>query len=299
MFRKKNAEAIVQISILIVIELLLLYGMVSKKVNFYVHPRFHAGIWLSIVILLVFSISLIPNVRRARHNININHYIIFAIPILTALIFSTSKVNNVNTSNGNIASMKNTDIYRVEKQTDEVEDKNTGVIDNEDLTEKSDSSTSLDGTKDLSDSNNTLDNSNEYKKEKDVSEKYAQYEVDGITAIGDGMLQTWYEDLYSNLDCFLDKRYKYLAQVYSMDDFKENQFLAGRYLMVCCAADLAVNGIICESDIRSQLKEGQWITVTGTIGQYEYNKTLMPILTDVTISEAEAPEVEYIYYNYD
>jgi len=299
MFRKKNAEAIVQISIFIGIELLLLYGMVSKKVNFYVHPRFHAGIWLSIITLLVFSISLIPNIKRARHNININHYIIFAIPILTALIFSASKANNVNISNSNISSMKNTDIYKVENQTDELGDKNTDVVDNENLTEKFDSSASLDGTKGLSDPNRTLDNSDEYETEKDVSEKYAQYEVDGITVIGDGMLQTWYEDLYNNLDCFVDKKYQYLAQVYSMDDFKENQFLAGRYFMVCCAADLAVNGIICESDIRSQLKEGQWITVTGTIEQYEYNKTLMPILKDVTISEAEAPEVEYIYFNYD
>ncbi|MPM86855.1 hypothetical protein SDC9_133947 [bioreactor metagenome] len=82
-----------------------------------------------------------------------------------------------------------------------------------------------------------------------------------------------------------------------MEDLKENQFLAGRYFMVCCAADLVGYGIVCESDIRSDLEDEEWITVTGTIQTCEYNGNIVPILKDVTITKAEAPAVEYIYYN--
>jgi len=300
MWKKKNTEAIVQISILSGIAILLAYGMISKKMNYYVHPRFNAGILVTIVILFLFSISLIPNIKRARHNANINHYIIFVIPILVALIFSSSAGNSINRGNNNISTALN--IGSNEVPSKELADSNTDTIDNEDLSEKSDSSTNYDGTDSLSDdnvSNNTVDNADEDAMGSDISEKYAQYEVDGITVINDDVFQDWNADIYDNLDCFVGKKYQYLAQVFSMDDFEGNQFLAGRYFMVCCAADLAVYGIICESDARSGLKEEQWITVTGTIKKYEYNDTVIPMLTDVTITEAEAPASEYIYYNYD
>ena len=130
-----------------------------------------------------------------------------------------------------------------------------------------------------------------------ISEKYAQYEVDGVMVINDDIFADWYCDVYDNLDEFVGKKCQYLAQVYSMEDFEENQFLAGRYFMVCCAADLVGYGIVCETDIRSELKDEEWITVTGTISEYEYNGYMVPLLTDVTITEGEAPDVEYIYYN--
>jgi putative membrane protein len=82
-----------------------------------------------------------------------------------------------------------------------------------------------------------------------------------------------------------------------MEEFDDKHFLAGRYFMVCCAADLVGYGIACESDIRSELKDDEWITVKGSITEYDYNGYQVPMLTEVTITKAKAPEVEYIYYN--
>lgn len=308
MWRKKNAEVIVQISILIGIATLLLYGMISKKVNYYVHPRFNVGIWMSIIILFLFSINMMPNIKKARHNVNINHYIIFVIPILAALLFSKSGENNINITNSNILSIPNVYNNKVEKPLDKLEDSNTDAINNTNtsstdiLPKEPDSSTSSDDTNSTSDdsmSNSTVDNKDEEAEKSDISGRYARFEVDGITVISDDMLQEWYTDLYDNIDCFEGKRYQYLAQVFSMEAFKENQFLAGRYFMVCCAADLAVNGVMCESDKRSDLKEGQWITVTGTIVQNEYDGMTVPMFTNVTMTQAEAPATEYLYYKYN
>ncbi len=39
--------------------------------------------------------------------------------------------------------------------------------------------------------------------------------------------------------------------------------------------------------------------VTGTISTCEYGGYEVPLLTDVTIEETEAPDVEYIYYTYN
>ncbi|HEX3021676.1 MAG TPA: hypothetical protein VHP81_04705, partial [Lachnospiraceae bacterium] len=113
----------------------------------------------------------------------------------------------------------------------------------------------------------------------------------------DDIFSDWFFDVHDNLDAFLGKRYQYLAQVFSIDGLEENQFLAGRSFMVCCAADLEGYGILCESDIRSEFKDEDWIMVTGTLDQYEYEGSMLPKLINITIEKAKAPEVEYIYYN--
>ncbi|SFS05358.1 TIGR03943 family putative permease subunit [Anaeromicropila populeti] len=269
MGKKRNVEAVIQISILLGIAVLLFYSMISKKINDYVHPRFFPGIWLSILVLLLFAVSQISNIKKARHNESLSRYILFLIPLAAAIIFPANGVKNAELiiANGN----RQETIGVTENQ--EVEDED--VLD---VTEEIVEEEMLAGD--------------------DISEKYAKYEVDGVTIIQDDIFAEWFTDTYNSLDFFLGKRYQLLAQVYTVDGFAENQFLAGRYFMVCCAADMVVYGVACESDIRSQLTDEEWITVTGTMSQCDYEGETVPMLTDITIEKAEAPEEEYIYYSY-
>lgn len=282
MGRKKNTEAIIQFIILISMAILLIYAMVSGNVNYYIHPRFYIGIWFSIVILIMFALSLISKIEKARHNVNVRHYIIFAIPLVASVLFPVTGVvgNNMTMAGSNIASSANEDSYSDGEMSP-----------NYDYTNYPD---------EIANDSETLQNNTQDTTEnevvEDVCQKYSSYEADGVMVITDDIFAAWYCDVYDYVDDFEGKKCQYLAQVYSMDDFKENQFLAGRYFMVCCAADLVGYGILCESDIRSELVDEQWITVTGTIAEYQYNGNSVPMLTDVTITKAEAPEDEYIYY---
>ncbi len=293
MGRKKNIEAIVQILILIAISCLLIDAMISKKVNYYVHPRFYLGIWISIVILILFAISLISKVKKARHNVNVRHYMIFAIPLVAALLFPATGVNSkdMTLKNSDITALnseENIDNKTDTASTDSKIYNEENVINEEASTAEADET---DSTQEIQDANTPEEETS------DISEKYTQYEKNGVMVINDDIFAEWYNDVYDHLDSFKGKKCKYLAQVYSMDDFKENQFLAGRYFMVCCAADLVGYGITCETDIRNELKDEEWITVEGTINEYQYNGYMVPLLTDVTITKEEAPDVTYIYYN--
>lgn len=284
MGRKKNTEAIIQFIILICIACLLLFAMLSGNVTYYIHPRFYIGILFSIVILMLFALSLMPKFKKARHNVNVRHYVIFAIPLVTGILFPVTGVsgNNMTMSGSNAVSADN-------KNSNYEED--TAV--NYDYTNDTDDSGDTSGT--LQDGTQTSpERGNEVAE--DVSEKYTKYETDGVMMISDDVFAAWYMDVYDHVDDFEGEKCQYLAQVYSMDDFKDNQFLAGRNFMVCCAADLVGYGILCESDMRSELTDEEWITVTGTIAKYEYNGYTVPMLTDVTITKAEAPADEYIYY---
>lgn len=285
MFRKKNIEAIIQILILIITACLLIYAMLTNKVTYYVHPRFYFGIWFSIVVLIIFAVSMASNIKKARHNVNVFHYIVFVIPLSVALIFPAAGVN------GKDMSMANTVTSSIE-QKDTVTDKNTVDDSIPDDTIEDDTNTN-----DYSEDSGVDTNESSKELHYDVSEKYTQYEVGGTMIISDDIFAEWFGDVYDNLDDFVGMKCQYLAQVYSMDGLEENQFLAGRYFMVCCAADLVGYGIVCQSDNGSELNDDEWITVTGTIDKYDFDGDTVPILTDVSITKAEAPAIEYIYYN--
>lgn len=290
MKKRTNSETVMQIIILVLTAFFLLYGMISGKVNKFVHPRFHIGLWISIIVLLLFAIGMLTERKKGRHNANVQQYCIFLIPLIFALIFPSIGTSNVDIVLAGNKPSVNADNNTQNSQLEEQED-STYSEDWEDSQMISEDAPSSDVNEDMQEIQETQDTV-------DRSEIYNTKEVDGTYVIEDDIFADWFMDVYDNLDDFVGQKYQFLAQVYPMEGLAENQFLAGRYLMVCCAADLVGYGIICESDIRSELKEDQWITVKGTIVQCEYDGALVPMLIDVTITDAEVPKVEYIYYNY-
>lgn len=348
MRRKKNTEVIVQIVILSGIMLLLAAGLIGGRVNNYVHPRYHFGMWVSIGILFLFIISLITDLNKARHNVNLKPYLLFAVPLIIAVIFpangigkaemviakgSTSlssgagtetvsnsdtvnnnAVNNNTGNNNNDTGNNNTGNNNTGNNTDTVNNTDTGNnadgADNSDTaqTEEDDIDYTnnpdnlLTSSYDTEDANTPSGNSSDSAAEEvpvydNMSDKYKGEQVDGATVIKDDNFAVWYYDTYDYLKDFVGKRYQFLAQVYPSNDFGKNRFLAGRYIMVCCAADASGYGIICENDISPDLKENEWITVTGTIQEYEFQGAMVPMLTDTVITKAKAPKDEYVYYN--
>ncbi|BCJ96047.1 hypothetical protein acsn021_36160 [Anaerocolumna cellulosilytica] len=311
MRRKKNAEVIVQFIILIAMAVLLAMGMITGKVKYYVHPRYHWGIWLSIGVLFVFAFSVLGELKKARHNVNLKQYLIYVLPVFIVLLFPvqgvTQRVGNaqVNVFGGNqitgTAGYGKTDLAldeapesndntgsfdSTESLNEYTEDTGEDVINT--LEDSVSQDTSLYDTSDLQ-AVNTYD---------DMSEKYAGEVLDGATIIKDDYFASWYYDTFDYLEDFIGKRYQFTAQVFYLEGLRENQFLAGRYVMVCCAADVSGFGLICETDRIKELKEEEWIQVTGTIKEGTYNGSKVPVLTDVEITGIEAPADEYVYYNF-
>ncbi|MGB8452565.1 MAG: hypothetical protein WCD89_09540 [Anaerocolumna sp.] len=48
--------------------------------------------------------------------------------------------------------------------------------------------------------------------------------MNGCYVIDDDTFANWFMDLYDHPDDFAGEKYQFLAQVYSMDDLKEDQF---------------------------------------------------------------------------
>ncbi len=285
----KNIDNICKIVILLALAGLLLYELISGKIYYYVHPRYLPGLWLSVVVLVIFAISLLMERKRGRHNSSVSQYGLYAVPIVLALLFPV-----IQGGNGNIA-IAQSSIGR---------DINNNTNAGQELSEEEDSSTDAEVTEaDTNDAEEEIDSFGNTEivqpaEPEDKSQKYAVKAENGAVLISDEEYAAWYYDLYDYLDDFKGKRYQFTAQVFPLEGLKENQFLAGRYIMTCCAVDLTGYGLISESDLAGGFKENEWLTVTGTIGEYEYNGMKVPYLTDIEVEKATAPKEEYVYYYY-
>ncbi len=289
MKENKNIDNICKIVILLALAGLLLYELISGKIYYYVHPRYLPGLWLSVVVLVIFAISLLMERKRGRHNSSVSQYGLYAVPIVLALLFPV-----IQGGNGNIA-IAQSSIGR---------DINNSTNAGQELSEEEDSSTDAEVTEaDTNDAEEEIDSFGNTEivqpaEPEDKSQKYAVKAENGAVLISDEEYAAWYYDLYDYLDDFKGKRYQFTAQVFPLEGLKENQFLAGRYIMTCCAVDLTGYGLISESDLAGGFKENEWLTVTGTIGEYEYNGMKVPYLTDIEVEKATAPKEEYVYYYY-
>ncbi len=285
----KNIDNICKIVILLALTGLLLYELISGKIYYYVHPRYLPGLWLSVVVLLVFAISLLMERKRGRHNSSVSQYGLYAVPIVLALLFPV-----IQGGNGNIA-IAQSSIGR---------DTNNNTNAGQERSEEEDFSTDTEVNQaDTNDAEEEIDSFGNTEivqpaEPEDKSQKYAVKAENGAVLISDEEYAAWYYDLYDYLDDFKGKRYQFTAQVFPLEGLKENQFLAGRYIMTCCAVDLTGYGLISESDLAGGLKENEWLTVTGTIEEYEYNGMKVPYLTDIEVEKATAPKEEYVYYYY-
>ena len=106
----------------------------------------------------------------------------------------------------------------------------------------------------------------------------------------------WLPELYLNLDSWVNKKIKIEGSVWKNPEvLSENEFAVGRMLMVCCAADMQPAGLIAQWFRANELKEDDWVRVTGTISKTEYEGSFEPLIIVDNIEFIPRPVLEYVY----
>ena len=118
----------------------------------------------------------------------------------------------------------------------------------------------------------------------------------GFIVMNDNTFGRWLPELYLNLDSWIDKKIKIEGAVWKNPEvLTENEFAIGRMLMVCCAADMQPAGIIAQWSKSDELKEDDWIRVTGTISKTEYEGNFEPLILVSEVETIQRPSLEYVY----
>lgn len=102
------------------------------------------------------------------------------------------------------------------------------------------------------------------------------------------------KNVHDNIDQYLGQKIKFSGYVYRMIDFKENQFVLARNMIISSDFQTVVVGFLCECDEIATYEDNCWIEIEGSITKGDYHGEI-PILKIQKIKKIEKPSEEYVY----
>lgn len=130
-----------------------------------------------------------------------------------------------------------------------------------------------------------------------------EVELDGVISIND---ENYYENidrLYTDIDKYIGTKIEIKGFISKFNGLDSNHFVLSRMIMICCAADASVCGLICDtSNLEFDFKENMWYEITGyiekqnvTIDSYASDNPVIRVEKFTPIEPLEDP---YIYPNF-
>lgn len=103
------------------------------------------------------------------------------------------------------------------------------------------------------------------------------------------------KDINDNASSYVNEDITIEGFIYKTNDMKVNEFAIARNMMVCCAADMEIVGITCNSEDACHYESSTWVKVTGKVNEEELNNNSKLILDVTSITKAEMPEENIVY----
>lgn len=109
------------------------------------------------------------------------------------------------------------------------------------------------------------------------------------------------DEAYMDMENGIGKSIELSGFVFKDNSFENNQFVVARMLMVCCAADAEVVGLLCEWEDGKTLKSDEWVKVTGVIDMtkmlniYSGEEEEIPVIRADSVEYIDPPLTKYVY----
>lgn len=100
--------------------------------------------------------------------------------------------------------------------------------------------------------------------------------------------------VHDNIDDYIGMKVSFSGYIHRMVDFKENQFVLARDMVISSDLQTVIVGFLCECDDIKQYADKTWIQIEGEIMKGDYHGD-MPILKIVKIQKIDKPSDEYVY----
>ena len=117
--------------------------------------------------------------------------------------------------------------------------------------------------------------------------------------ISDADYAIWYMDCQDNPKKYEGKKVSFLALVYNPDKLKKGIMVPGRFAMTCCVEDVTFIGFKTKYDREDEIPHKSWINITAEV-HVEFAKEYKgkgPVLYPISITPAEKPEDELVYFS--
>lgn len=134
----------------------------------------------------------------------------------------------------------------------------------------------------------------------DEREEELPFDISGDELeITDADYAIWYMDCLDNPKKYEGKKVSFLALVYNPDKLKKGIFVPGRFAMTCCVEDITFIGFKCKYPDEDKIPHKSWIHITAQI-KVEFAREYKgkgPVLYPISITPAEKPEDELVYFH--
>lgn len=134
----------------------------------------------------------------------------------------------------------------------------------------------------------------------DVQDDVLPFDINAdVIEVEDDDYGIWYIDAMDHPDKYNGKIIKMKGIVYKPKNYPKQCFAFGRHAMTCCADDIQFIGSICVYENAKELKEGDWIVLTGEIeSKYnpEYNENVIFIKCK-SYEKSQQPKDEIVYFS--
>ena len=100
--------------------------------------------------------------------------------------------------------------------------------------------------------------------------------------------------VHDNIDDYVGMRVSFSGYIHRMVDFKDNQFVLARDMVISSDLQTVIVGFLCECDDIKQYADKTCIQIEGEIIKGDYHGD-MPILKITKIQKIDKPSDEYVY----
>lgn len=97
---------------------------------------------------------------------------------------------------------------------------------------------------------------------------------------------------HDDINSYVGKEIKFSGYVYRVLDFKENQFVLARNMLINSQA--FVVGFLCEYDGISDFEDGSWVEIVGTVTKGKYHNLDIPIIKIDSLNLINQPEDPFV-----
>lgn len=124
------------------------------------------------------------------------------------------------------------------------------------------------------------------------------YDVNApVIEVKDEDFGAFYMDAFDRPEVYKGKTVRFLAYVCQSKQAPKGCFVAGRFVMTCCANDITYVGMLCEAENAARWPHRSWATVEAKI---EYRRHAIyegmgPWLVAKSVTAAKAPADELVY----
>lgn len=293
--KELNIDKVAKIFILLGFSAFYLKLIVTGEITLYVHPRIIPFVIFGLVTMILIALCIITNSFNNKKKFSLNKYIAFIFPLMMIIFFQLKYPEPYITNQGITANSPYNNFYN--KKTES----NSKYMSN------------MDSTNSNSKSNNpsNIHNNSEYYNDAQMDLYAGKTESNGngiITNnalnISDGVIKINSKNFVLSLDEIIGNCSKYDGMKIEITGFiykdpnlglEENQFILGRYMMVCCAADMQIAGLRCQYTGSNSYDKDTWVIIKGHIKSDTYNGQIDPIILVDEINKDNNPDTSYVY----